>query len=286
MIRKSIIVAVVLGLSWSMAISFLPESMVTGQTTWGENLIAAQNYLFGDVSKNDMVIVGSSLSENLLVREISGHKVHNLGLSGQGPLDGLNVVLAADRLPGYVLVEMNVIMEAPNEQFEQVLLASSTNWVRKYVPALRQRYQPVGVFKGLVSDRSTADPTSQSGELLEDRPVNQLSLETKIIDYASPVPKTEIQAVLKELQARVQWLEERGTEVVFYEIPIHPQLCAAPKAVAIRTGFKEVFLPAKYTYIDQPDCSSFGTTDGHHLGQKSTARYSVWLERTLNDFLF
>lgn len=277
MIFRSITAATVLLVLWSLVVSRLPPGLETGQTLWGSNLIHAQDYLYDTISPADIAIVGSSLSENLHFREIGGHRVHNLGFAGQGVFDGLNLLISSGKLPGYVLIEMNVITQGENEQFRQVMQQPMASAARYYLPALRQRNQPVGVGKGLVDYLLFAKRKPAGETPLRDRPINVASLEMKQKDYARGLPDSELKPILEDLQERVRYLEENGVAIVFYEAPVDPSLCPSPRAVAIREGVQEVFSPEAYAYIPQPDCAEYQTTDGHHLGNQSLAAYSEWL---------
>lgn len=276
MILRATGTALILFLVWAMVVRYIPANLDSSQTLWGENVIHAQDYLYAEIAPTDLTIVGSSLSEKLLLKEINGRRVRNLGFSGQGVNDGLNVIMAADQLPGFVLVEMNVIMQAENAQFRDVVLHPAANLARQHLPLLRQRYQPVGVLKGLLLGKSTAGEARDS---LRDRPVNQLSLDQKIKDYSSPVDRDALMHILKDLSKRLKELQDQGVQVLFYELPVHPELCRSPKAVAIREGFRSVFPPTEFTYIPQPECPDYATTDGHHLGERSNASYSALLKR-------
>jgi hypothetical protein len=278
MIFRAIAAAVALFLIWMVAVRYLPTDLDSSQTLWGDNVVHAQDYLYAEIGATDLTIVGSSLSENLILKEINGRRVHNLGFSGQGVNDGLNVIMGTDKLPAYVLVEMNVIMQAENEQFRKAVLRPAANLARQHLPVLRQRYQPIGVLKGLLLGQSIGGEIKDS---LRDRPINQLSLDQKIKNYAKGVDRTELMKVLGPLSERLRWLRDQGVQILFYEMPVHSELCQAPTAVAIREGFHAVFPPAEFSYVPQPECADYATTDGHHLGELSNANYSDWLGREI-----
>lgn len=276
-------VAVALLVVWSVVIRVLPAEMDTAQTLWGGNLISAQDYLYREIGPNDVVIVGSSLSENLLLDEVAGRPVLNLGLAGQGVFDGLHLVEAAAGNPGVIFVEMNVVMQEENDQFSNVVLNPAGNVARLHLPALRQRYQPVGVAKGLLFGR-TISANSEKTEL-KDRPINEMALELKRKDYTNPVPAEELLPVLEKLRRQVELLQDRDIRFIFFETPVDPSLCTAPKAVSIREGFREVFPRDSFAYLDQAPCAEYLTTDGHHLGARSQARYSAWLAKEMERLL-
>lgn len=274
-IIRALLVALVLLVTWSLIAGLVSEEIDTAQTIWGSNLISAQDYLYGKVDNADMVMVGSSLTESLLFKRVAGRRVHNLGLAGQGVFDGLKLVAKRGVLPALVCIETNIVMQAESAEFHQVLSNPLANVIRCAIPALRQRYQPVGVIKGLLWGRKA--PRSKENNLLEDRPVNEMSLQRKREDYADSIPPEALQLVLKSLRVQVDELRARGVRVLFFEAPVHPVLCSAPKAVSIRQGFTKVFPESDFDYIAQPPCGEYQTTDGHHLGELSQTRYSAWL---------
>jgi len=282
-IFRALLVAAVLLIGWSVVIRQLPEDLETAQTLWGGNLIYAQDYLYEDVLPEDVAIVGSSLSENLLLREVAGRRVHRLGLAGQGVFDGLHLVAAAPRRPGTVFIEMNVVLTGENARFSAAVHDPAMNTIRYHLPVLRQRNQPVGVIKGWLTAQSGKDETSPGD--LQDRPINNMSLKIKQRDYASSVASDTLLMVLGELRRRVETLRAEGVRIVFFETPVDPSLCRAPKALAIRKGFEETFPPGEYAYIRQPPCADYLTTDGHHLGKRSLARYSGWLGEQMEELL-
>lgn len=282
-IFRALLVAVGLLLVWSVTVRFLPTELDTAQTLWGGNLINAQDYLYGEIEHEDVVIVGSSLTENILVREVAGQPVHNLGLAGQGVFDGLHLVAAAAGRPGTVFIEMNVIMQGENDQFREVVLNPAANAARLHLPVLRQRNQPVGVLKGLLFNEQAAE--AENVNKRTDRPINQMSLGLKQEDYARPVPSDELMEVLQKLQRRVEELRRNGIRIIFFETPVDPTLCTAPKAISIREGFLRLFPDDTFAYLRQPSCGDYQTTDGHHLGERSQARYSEWLRGEMEQLL-
>ncbi len=273
MIKNALSISALLLAVWSLAVTWLPAGLDTGQTMRGDNLIRAEDFLYTtEMQPNDVALVGSSLSEKLTVGPLPGRKVHNLGFGGQRALDGLDLLLAGPQLPAVVLVETNILQPGGNSDLETSLFNPVGFWIRRYVPALRHRYQPVGVVKGLITGKEPAQAARG-----QDRPLNEQSLALKVEAYATAPAAATLAEELEALQQRINRLERSGVRVVFYETPVHPALCSAPKAEALRVGYRKVFLPDKFTYLEQPDCAAFRTTDGHHLGEQSNEAYSQWL---------
>jgi hypothetical protein len=282
-ILRALLVTAVLLFVWSVTVRKLPPELDSAQTMWGSNLISAQDYLYGEIEAEDVVIVGSSLTENLLIREVAGRRVHNLGLGGQGVFDGLHLVAAASGQPGTVFIEMNVIIKEENAQFREVVLSPVANAVKLHLPVLRQRNQPVGVLKGLLFNKKARETVNANER--KDRPISQMSLGIKQKVYANPIPNDKLMGILRKLQRQVAELRQRGMRVVFFEAPVDPSLCSAPKAISIREGFHEIFPVDTFAYLHQPPCGGYQTTDGHHLGERSLARYSEWLRGEMEQLM-
>lgn len=285
MIKKTLVIAAVLFLLWSLMLHLLPAELETGQTMRANNLIRAETYLYEtEVSAEDVVLVGSSLSEKISIDKVNDHLVHNLGFGGQSALDGLDLILASSELPRFVFVETNILQPGTNNPLGVGGENPIVNWALRWIPAFRHRHQPVGVLKGLmlpseVSEAIATPPT------LQDRPLNAQSLALKVEEYAKPPEEAVLAKSMEVLRQRIEKLESLGVHIAFYETPVAPVLCDAPKAAALRKAYRTTFSVTDYSYVDQPDCEAFQTTDGHHLGDKSISLYSVWLREELDALL-
>jgi len=278
MVVRSILVTVVLLVFWSVVIRWLPGELETGQGLWSDNQIAAENYLGGTTNEESYVaLLGSSLSQLLHLDSVSGMRVYNLGLSAQGVGDGLNL-LAVGPPPAIILIETNIILKEDNEDFRHVFESPARLFLVRNVPALRHRYQPVGVGLGITRKITQKKRTNSA---LRDRPINEKSLEAKHREYAEPVKEKDFIDRLSVLRERLRPLEEAGTKLVFFEAPVHPDLCDSPRARSIRAGVKAIFQSSAHVYVPQPDCNDYFTTDGHHLGNKSGAAFANWLKHQL-----
>ncbi|MBM4149389.1 MAG: hypothetical protein FJ224_10135 [Lentisphaerae bacterium] len=97
-----------------------------------------------------------------------------------------------------------------------------------------------------------------------------------------PSPK-ELNAMTCELKAAVDDLQKAGIRTVFFEMPLHQRLFTSGRANAIRAALHETLPPSEYTYIDSPDCSSVGVTDGIHLDGPSSHRFTAQLVKALKN---
>jgi len=95
----------------------------------------------------------------------------------------------------------------------------------------------------------------------------------------SHVHTDHIRKTIAHLKSLVEHLEERGSTVIFYEMPTHPRLCQSDKMEAIRKEAKAVF--PDHVYLKTEDCSLFQTTDSHHLTDESAYTYVSMLLKYL-----
>ena len=281
MVLRSLLLALLTFIVWSLAIRLLPVELDTRQSLWNENVIAAERYLVEAPDDGEHIaILGSSLSQLLVIDSAAGLPVFNLGLGGQGVSDGLHL-LATGPAPAMVLVEVNIIIKEENEDFRDAIVGPFRGALLRWVPALRQEYQPVGVGLGIFKRLAGRKRPAPAGPT--DRETDEPSLAAKRVYYADPAQPADLRSRLTALKARLQPLTIAGAEIVFFEAPVHPDLCNSPRARSVRTGVRSVFPPTQYTYLPQPDCADYVTTDGHHLGNLSRTKYAEWLRARISE---
>lgn len=286
MILRSLLVTVLLFVCWSVLVSVLPPDLGWEAPLWNENLEAGQDFLYGDPpGAEDIVVLGTSLADRLPLDSLAGRKVYPLTFGGQGVLDGLALLEAMEDVPGVVLVETNLINNPANEQFASSLLNPFGREMKRFLPALRQKNQPVTVLMGGLFYVKNGPPTGDSPTLDTGRPLNQAMMDLRRKDYGTPFSGLILREELTDLRLRLGALEERGSRIVFFEVPVHPELCGAPRAVALRESMKEVFGSGPFGFFPQPDCNAYETTDGHHLRPASATAFATVTDERLRAML-
>jgi hypothetical protein len=275
MIKKSLIAALVFLLLHALfsRITHLGNS----QHIWQDNFNKAQRYIYSrDTTLN--VIVGSSLSNRLVMDSLPGF--YNLALQGQNIYDGLAIIFRKGHIPPKVFIEMNITLGRENKSFTGSLFSPLLYNMRKVLPSLRDEYQPVGQLgKIMMNMISSIQPDSK---LLKSPPVPpevfERMLEIRTEEY-SQAPSDEVlherQGVLRNY---VSTLEERGAEVIFFEMPVNERISNLARPCAIREAFLEIFPPDRYRYISMPDCKDYITRDGEHLGPSEALAYTCFLK--------
>lgn len=284
MIVRSVLVAAVAFLLWSITIGFLPEDLGWEQPIWNENLSLGQDFLYTDSpGANDIVVLGSSLSALLPLDTLAGRRVYRLSLSGMGVQDGLRILESLPEAPALVLVETNLIVKPPNEDFGNALLSPASRELKRYLPAMRQRNQPVTVLMGSLFYLKNGPPAERLPVVLPERPINEFMLDRRREEYAVVIPAEKLEENLRSLHGRLDRLAASGdSRIALFEMPVHPDLCLSPRAEGLREGLREVFSGSSALLLLEPDCGTYRTTDGHHLNPSSAAAYSrrlaAWVE--------
>ena len=284
MVLKSFLATIALLAVWTWVTTQLPEQLQTEQHQWISNLILAEEYLYNSDVSNCNVLVGSSLSYRL--KDDLPENTLNLSFGGQGVFDGLNVIQKSAIKPARVLIEMNVILRPENKSFSQYVFSPITHRFKKLLPGLQVKNQPAGVLKGfLVGRKKLANrKLDESGK--GSPKINKNYFKLRADEYSQkPDPKL-LEAAFEQLEIVVRELQQDKVSVVFFEMPIHHELNSLTYPQSMRIRFKERFPPNQFTYIEQPDCFQFETTDGLHLNDSDIQKYASFFRDKLESILF
>jgi hypothetical protein len=283
MIRKSILFCLLLLIAYSLLLTWRP-GLSASQHVWQSNMIKAEKYLDDDGRPVKDAIIGSSVSERLIMDSIPD--CDNLAFSGLSVLDGLDLVRHKNKLPSVVYIETNFPLRPKTPLFSTTLFSPISVVFRKHVVFLRSDKQPLALIGQAVGElvervdlgllrrlEVLAGTRIGSAARLTDVPFDQmLSLEVK--DYSEkPDPKL-LDEQFQLLRNEVSYLVSRGVRIVFFEMPVNSQLTGLPKAQIIRDSFYSVFPRQQYRYMDMPDPAAYKTADGIHLSRKEAIQYT------------
>lgn len=276
-----------------------------------ENLIKAEQYLFSN-EKIEYILAGSSLSNYINLSHLPG--VYNLAFSGQSIFDALDIILLKDGNDlKIVFVEMNVVTRPGDPKFIKEVAFPLKIWLKKNFEALREDKQPLGILANYFSGKLLPGPlkiknkliafikkhrTQQLGRndlkiidaVLADRNFEEIERFNKLLvvqlkDYNKTPTDKDLKALFDSLLNKVRLLENRGVKVIFYEMPVHQELCNKPKPILIRSWFYSYFSRKDYKYIEIPQCNLYKTYDGIHLKPEDSEIYSKFLHSKIFDFL-
>lgn len=280
-VTKSIAAAGLLFVAYNVVVPRVMPKWRTWQSTSQTNVIKAQRYLYDDQHYRT-VILGSSLATRLVDDSLPAD-VCNLAFGGQNVQDGLAVLAHRDDAPRWVVLETNFLFRPENRNFQRSQLAPGFLFLRRWVPALRDEYQPVGVLKGWASARSEAAhkgfPMALTPAVHDAVFDKMLALQEK--DFRIPPRPTQVDSVMQRLAELIHAVEARGARIAFFEMPVDPALMDLPYATATRSGLERYFPLDRYPRIPVPDPHGFNTADALHLDEPSALSYTIYLRKEL-----
>lgn len=278
MIKKTLISALIFLILHALFVNITQIS--NSQNQWQENIVKAQHFIYTD---NDIknIIVGSSLSNRLLMDSLKGF--YNLSLLGQNIYDGLYILTKKNKIPNYIYLEMNIVLGKENNSFKSSLYSPILYNVRRIIPSLRDEYQPVGQISSIMM--SLLNKIQPNSKLLQTPTINSnifnKLLDIKINEYSKIPDEKVLIDRFSVIKRYVTELEKKGAQVIFFEMPVNEKLCNLPMASIIREYFYKTFPIDKYKYIPSPDCKSYITRDGIHLGPEEAIKYTRYFKAHL-----
>lgn len=280
MIRRSLLVFAILVLGYWAFLKMAKVDWDTTQHLANGNRIKAERFVYGEDAPDATVIVGSSLAYRIMLDSLPPGTT-NLGFGGLSIYDGLQLISRSGRTPTRVLVETNVLFREPDHGFLKALFEPGLYQLRGAAPLMREENQPSGVLFGYLKQRflQGRDETADEGDTLA--APNAVMMDEHRANYAL-LPADSTQArFLGMLQKEVEALEERGIEVVFFEVPIEQELMDSKLAATSRNLIARRF-PDR-TFLRTPEHERWRTTDGLHLSKQEAKRYSGWLAAALHE---
>jgi hypothetical protein len=217
----------------------------------------------------DVIIVGSSLSFRLKEEYFRTPRLRNLALAGGSPVTGLEIVASRGHPPKLLLVEANVLSRPTDTALVQKYAREDAN------EALLGR--PVRVAVAAYEDWNHAPVThaqvaAMLVQLLKQPPSNfdnHLYVQRALQESDAEDPTAAAQVNVRRMQALVNALEQKGTHVLLFELPLSDALEHARSATITRGIVHAAFPdPARWLAIDPPR-DQLRWADGMHLDERS-----------------
>lgn len=262
--KNSIIIGAVILIVYSILLVYGPKpTIVKMQSQWQNNQYVVGKYLRDSKkgpTQNDVVIVGSSLARRLDFDEES-KRVYNLALDGDSAMTGLSVIASSGASPRLVFIEINVPEYASNQE----LIDKVSGFFQQLSPAFYVENTPINLaYSFLYSYKLKLNKEKPQKKAIE--AVRQNALSVQIKRYESLIPPDILRERIIKLKRLVTLIEERGTKIVFFEMPISPDLENTSRAIQIRNIFKSSFPKHKLiNYEELAKGHTIKTLDGIHL---------------------
>lgn len=166
----------------------------------------------------DFVLVGSSSSAGLKDAYFDAENVRVLGLVGGSSITSLKVLMARERLPKIVLIEMNILERGDDPALVQRFtdganaftlphpIKSAVAFYERWHHAPPDRRQAGAIIAALLQ----AQPSDFD---------NRVFVDEKMRQWNASVPTAEISKNAAALEQLVRQIETRGSSVYFYSLP-------------------------------------------------------------------
>lgn len=281
---KSLLVFVILLVSYNcLVILFRSDHWIEPQSDRYWNTVKAQNYIFADGNEIPRVVfVGTSLTNRLPIA-----LSNNLAFDGGSPLTGLQIILSSGKYPDVVIIETNFLDHQADKDFVGQLFTSGIYDLHLIFPVLRERHQPVnlvgvlisGLFGKISAGTSAINQVNNTGnKSLEG---NRGKTTDDVLNMALAIhkknfsvkPDGRFDKTLSELKEIVDKLSMHGVQIVFHEMPMHPELADSPRSNSIRSKIFSKFPDMKVSIM--VDNNYYETIDGIHLSADGSAKYAA-----------
>ena len=272
MIKKSIYCFIFIFVC-HLCIVLLNPSLGMATHQWQDNIVKAQSFYYSD--KADTVMVGTSLSARIIGDSIPS--VKSVAFGGCAVKDGLQLILSKKELPKYVLVETNLILRKGNSEVVSKTTAGVIPLIKGWIPSLRERYEPICLITSLMMSSTGVNAHAKQSK------VNMRLLNGSIkrmLDNDKSVPEKEAESRLKDIKGLIHELEGKGTQIVFFEMPVNEKVLNLKKFAQARDVMQREFPRNTYMYMPT-DTTKYLTTDGEHLSFDEQQRFSHFFSQAL-----
>jgi hypothetical protein len=180
-----------------------------------------------------------------------------MALGGDSALTGLSALARSARIPRKVFIEINV----PERGINKDLIDRATGVLPKLSSIFYIENMPINLLYSFLLQTKKNNFASEVNEAVRQ---NGLSLQRQ--SYSQTLTSETLAENLAEFRAIVSALESKGAKIIFFEMPVHPDLENTPRAVQIRTDFKHAFPINQFIGFDElSNGLTIKTGDGLHL---------------------
>ena len=286
-LRNTILTFVVLMAGYSMTLRWNVLQHHPEDILWGQNFNKIEAYHLDHTDPAEsVVVVGSSLSGRLVWANLD-ENIYDLTLPGMGFSEGIEALLAKKEKPKACVIEINFPITPINEQFVKSSNSTAHNYIKQFLPALRNSHKPVDEFGQLIIESISNSSGKKEGEDIQPPDPTMLAAIHAELDYrySADIREKQMTRLMTAISKYVLALESANIQVIFYEMPTDPSLMDLPYAIRVRNEFEQYFPSGTYEHISLPEGKSYTTTDGLHLDKKSSASFTSYFHAELQYLL-
>jgi hypothetical protein len=290
MVKRSVCITLLMLVIYGLWVSYChikPVSQYQSQN----NAIIAENYLYSDSAMKEDVILGTSISSGLQTN-VMPHGIYLMALAGQSVYDGMDVIESAHAHPKYLFIEANSILSAGRPQFLNYLTNKPNYYRKKYLPFMRDNYQPAGQTYNVVVMHAMGairrfttyiyDPLIRIFYKGKETGIDKEDMYASAKRKNQPIDTVLLNAAFAHLKQRVDRFTKSGTIVCFYGVPDDEVIFNSKISRTIREDFRVRFTQDKYPSMPATNIQSYRTTDQIHLDAVSDIKFSRDLGRKID----
>lgn len=273
LLAKSLALAFLIIVTYSLILMGLNPKITKFQNQWVANYARAESYLYRQ-SPPRAIIVGSSMAANLKEEKLDSY-IHNLSFAGGSALTGLKIIKKCSNIPDIICVETNIIEGASNEEMINSLFTPVLWRIKKHLVALRYTYEPMNIFITFMTNKYGKKHTGQNKEkpnedILKRELARHLERENSVDGLATSKE-------IAELKGLIEYFYCKGTKVVFFQMPVHPQIASSKRYKERKAILRRMFKGENIKWMENPTDADtkFETADGIHLMPESALSYSI-----------
>ena len=250
---------------YAALMQLLPLRIDKGQNQHDTNLLRAESYLAKP--DDDIVLVGSSLTYRLPPSVLGPH-IANLAMAGGAPATGLVLVERSGAHPKLVLVEVNLLLQAPDMATVQSLLRFPERQLRESLLAFRTGYDPVNVVERGIQALLHSSETDLVP--LPDAIRRLIAVQQATMSHAPDA--ATLDRNLAQTAVLVSALEARGIRVGFFEMPMDSSLMDSHLEKDLRQAVLRRFPSVHHCWMTLSVPGGAHTLDGIHLTSGDAAQ--------------
>jgi hypothetical protein len=260
--------------------------MSATQHQWQENVVRAEKYIYDESDTITNLIVGSSLAQRIKIDSLP--QFYNLAFAGQSLFDGLEIVRHKKKLPKNIFIEINLIFKEQNKEFSAGFFQPLTYNIKKYCISFRSDKQPLffiypAIQKTISKGNEKKKVKSLEADIKENEIFNSM-MKLQISNYSKIPDSNFVSGQFLLLADLVKDLKNKGVNIIFFEMPLNPNLVELPLAKFIRNKTYDFFPQNINNYIKIPNCSNYITGDGLHLKYQEALIYTSYFKEEAKRF--
>ena len=230
----------------------------------------------------NVLLVGSSLTARLNEEYFDTPNLRVVGLAGGSAITALEVALSRDRLPGTILIEMNILERGEDPALVQRFVGGgASTWPRPIRSAIafyeRWHHAPPDrrQAKVVAAALLRAPPSDFDNRIYVERAARELSTAP-----SDAIMRTN----LATLQRLVEKIEARGSQAYFYNLPLASELQDSVAAKGTAAVAHAGFSADQWLHLDG-SIPGLRWADGVHLDERSAVIVSQSIDRELSSHL-